>query len=397
VRILVLTADDESFLETVYQCQPGLHLTSSDEQYRARYETMFGDADFLSRNFHALGQEAAEIFVNNIWLQSAWAREHGMDVPDPPLPGTKNNTANGNMVTFLKRKLSPYRKVLAPLARKLGYMRTLTPVERRILLAQIEDANPDIILNQMPGIVTADILNQVKRPGRIIIVQHGNIPPDNFDPGPYTFAMAIVPNIVEFFRSHGLPTEYYRLAFGASVLDRLPPSPPAKDIDVSFVGGLSANHHARIALLEAVVRELPVQLYLSNFKGIPKGSPLHAHAKSAVWGRDMYDTLRRSKITLNSHVDAAGRVAANMRLYEATGVGTFLLTDNLRGLSDLFTPGQHVAAYDSPADCVAKIKYYLTHDAEREAIAAAGQQHTLSHHTYRHRAEEILRLVGKYS
>lgn len=89
--------------------------------------------------------------------------------------------------------------------------------------------------------------------------------------------------------------------------------------------------------------------------------------------------------------------AANMRLYEATGAGTFLLTDNLRGLPELFTPGQHLAAYDSAADCIAKIKHYLAQDAEREAIATAGQQHTLSHHTYRHRAEEILRLVAKYS
>lgn len=397
MHILVLTADYESFLETSYLGRPGLHLANADTQYRARFDSLFGDVDFLSRGFHAQGHEAAEIFVNNIWLQSAWAREHGMNVPTPPPPGARQGSVHGGAVTFLKRKLYPYRKQLAPLARRLGYMQALSSVERTILLAQIEDANPDVILNQIPGIVTADILNRVKKPGRVIIVQHGNAPPDNFDPAPYTFAIGIAPNIVEFFRSHGLPAEHYRLAFGASVLDRLSQPAPAKDIAVSFVGGLSANHHARIALLEAVARELPVQLYLSNLKGIPKDSPLHAHAKGAVWGRDMYNVLRRSKITLNSHINSTGGVAANMRLYEATGVGTLLLTDNLRGLPDLFTPGQHVAAYDSPADCVAKIKYYLAHDAEREKIAAAGQQHTLGHHTYDHRAAEILRLVAKYS
>ena len=41
----------------------------------------------------------------------------------------------------------------------------------------------------------------------------------------------------------------------------------------------------------------------------------------------MYQALRRSLITLNSHIDMVGREAGNARLFEATGVGTFLLTD----------------------------------------------------------------------
>ncbi len=41
---------------------------------------------FLFENFAALGHPAAEIHVNNPWLQAAWAREHGMafEAPEPP-------------------------------------------------------------------------------------------------------------------------------------------------------------------------------------------------------------------------------------------------------------------------------------------------------------------------
>ncbi len=46
----------------------------------ARNASLFGVADFYSRNFAALGHPAAEIHVNNPWLQAAWAREHGMAV-----------------------------------------------------------------------------------------------------------------------------------------------------------------------------------------------------------------------------------------------------------------------------------------------------------------------------
>lgn len=396
MHILIVTADYESFLKWHYLGHPGLSRTSYDEQMRARSDTLFGVADFYSLNFKAMGHEAAEIFVNNIWLQTAWAREHGMNVPEPPSPDELAPAAASEFVMTLKRKLLPYRRILAPVARKLGYMVALSKLERRILLAQIEAANPDIILNQIPEVVTSDIMHGVKRPGRVLIVQHGNQPPTDFDASPYTFGISLIPAVAEFFREHGLPAENRPLAFDTSVLDRLGPPPP-KDIDVSFVGGLGANHGKRLELLEAIAREIPIELYLSSFKGIPKSSPLHGCVRGEVWGTDMYNVLRRSKVTLNSHIDAVKGMAGNMRLYEATGVGTFLLTDDLPNLPSLFEPGVHVGVYDSVPDCIAKIKYYLAHDEEREAIARAGQRHTLANHTYRQRLEVLLSLVAKYA
>ncbi len=395
MRILVLTTEYESFLKWHYGRHPRLARASYPEQLRSRIDTLFGSADFYSRNFIDLGHQAEEIFVNNIWLQTAWAREHGLIVPVPPDPTEASGGRGNDAVMALKRKLRPYRRILEPLARQLGYVISLSKTERRILLSQIELANPDIILNQVPHVITAEILTPLKRSGRVIIAQHGNAPPENFDPTPYNFGIAIVPAIAEAFRARGLETELCNLAFEPSILERLPPPPP-KDIDISFVGGLSSNHTQRIELLEAVARELPVELYLSSFSGIPPTSPLHARRRGEVWGTEMYGILRRSRITLNSHIDAAGGYAANMRLYEATGVGTFLLTDNLKGLPALFSPGVHVATYDSAADCVAKIKYYMANSCERDAIARAGQLQTLSRHTYRLRAEEILRLADRY-
>ena len=59
----------------------------------------------------------------------------------------------------------------------------------------------------------------------------------------------------------------------------------------------------------------------------------------------MYRVLARSKIALNRHIDVAEDHANNMRLYEATGVGTFLITDAKRNLSELFEPGEEVVTY----------------------------------------------------
>ena len=107
----------------------------------------------------------------------------------------------------------------------------------------------------------------------------------------------------------------------------------------------------------------------------------------------MYQVLRRSRITLNSHIDLAGREAGNMRLFEATGVGAFLLTDFKDNLDTLFAPEGEVAVWRSIDDCLDVIGRMIGNDDGRSAIARAGQARTLAQHTYRHRTAEILKFV----
>ena len=109
----------------------------------------------------------------------------------------------------------------------------------------------------------------------------------------------------------------------------------------------------------------------------------------------MYKVLYNSKITVNCHGDLAV-YAANMRLFEATGVGTLLVTDWKENLHEMFEPGKEVVAYRTPEECAELIRYYLEHDDEREAIACAGQQRTLREHTYYQRMEELVDIVRKY-
>ena len=57
------------------------------------------------------------------------------------------------------------------------------------------------------------------------------------------------------------------------------------------------------------------------------GSPLRSAYQGAAWASSMYDKLFNARITLNHHIGISGDFANNMRLYEATGVGSLLLTD----------------------------------------------------------------------
>jgi hypothetical protein len=198
---------------------------------------------------------------------------------------------------------------------------------------------------------------------------------------------------VKFFRALGVRAEMVHLAFEPAVLNALP-AMPAADIDVSFVGTVSVDHQQRIALLEAVAERYDLKLWGTHPQALPASSPLHRCLQGEIWGVEMYHVLRRSRITLNSHIDMAGREAGNMRLFEATGVGAFLLTDFKDNLDTLFAPDREVAVWRSIDDCLRGINRYLGDDAARRDIARAGHQRTMAQHTYRQRAGEILGMIA---
>jgi spore maturation protein CgeB len=390
VRILILNADYPRFLTWLYRDLSGLETASYAAQMAARNASLFGVADFYSRNFAALGHAAVEIHVNNRWLQSAWARERGLTVDPPSAAGT---TRHERLPGWLQRAAAPFKPMLRPLARKVGLSPSLDAAMTGILLAQIEDFRPDVVLNQDVFHVDTTLARRIKMIGKpIMIGQVGVEPPRGVDWTVYDLMISQLPRIIQVFRAAGARAELSYPAFEPAILDALPPS-PERDIDVSFVGSVSVDHRQRIALLEAVAERYDLKLWGARPQSLPASSPLHRCFQNEVWGAEMYQVLRRSRITLNSHIDIAGSEAGNMRLFEATGVGTFLLTDFKENLHTLFQPDRDVAVWRSIPDSLAKIDHHLRKDGERDSIAQAGQATTLHRHTYRHRALEMLDFV----
>jgi hypothetical protein len=390
MRILVLNADYPRFLAWLYRRQGGLESAAYAAQMAARNASLFGVADFYSRNFAALGHPAAEIHINNPWLQVAWAREHGMAV-EAAEPSAA--VARKPLPAWLQRAVTPFKPMLRPLARKVGLSPKLDAQAENILLAQIEDFKPDLVLNQDTFHVDTALMRRIKGIGRpILIGQVGIAPSRGEDWDVYDLMMSQLAATVNFLGKAGVRAEVNHLAFEPTILDALPVQ-PATDIDVSFVGSVSPDHRQRIALLEAVAERYELKLFGNPPQTLSAASPLHRCFQGEVWGADMYQALRRSKITLNSHIDMAGREAGNMRLFEATGVGAFLLTDFKDNLDTLFAPDREVAVWRSVEDGLKAIDRALGDDTGRKTIARAGQARTMAQHTYRHRAAEILGFV----
>jgi spore maturation protein CgeB len=389
MRILVLNADYARFQSWLYRRQPGLENASYAEQMAARNASLFGVADFYSRNFIALGHQAAEVHVNNPWLQSAWAREHGM-APLEPVAAAERRV----LPAWIERAVAPFKPMLRPLARRVGLSPKLDPGEERILLAQIEEFRPDLILNQDVFHTDTGFMRRIKGTGGpILIGQVGIDPPRGEDWKVYDLMISQLPAIVKSFRALGVRSEVCHLAFEPSILDGLPAV--TTDIDISFVGTVSTDHRQRIALLEAIAKRFSLKLWGNLPRTLPAASPLHGCFQGEIWGTEMYQVMRRSRITINSHIDMVGQEAGNMRLFEATGAGAFLLTDFKENLHTLFEPEHEVATWRSIDDCLASIDRYLSDDAARAAIARAGQARTFAQHTFANRVREILTFIGR--
>lgn len=241
--------------------------------------------------------------------------------------------------------------------------------------------------------VGSDFLRRVKDAYGIAVAQHA-APLPATDISEYDLVLSSLPNQVEHFRSQGLKSEYFRLGFGQPVLSAL--KPPRKRFDIVFAGGMSGPHERGTQILEKLCCRHNVAIYGYDGKRLPETSAVRTACRGPLWGLDMYQALHDARIVFNRHIDIADDYANNMRLYEATGVGTALLTDAKRNLAKLFEPGREVIAYHSPDECLELARHYLEHDDEREAIARTGQRRTLRDHTYHQRMQELVDIVRTY-
>ena len=371
MKFLILNTDYPAFLCWLYAQQPGLERQPYEHQMRARNESLFGAADFYSSNLRKLGYEVWDIHANNEFMQKAWANEHGLKVD------------SGRRWEFrLRRKIVPWVSRVQP---AWFY---------DILKAQIEHYNPDILLNQAMDGISSSFLKEVKPHVRLLMGQHAAPLPEGEDFSCYDLVVSSLPNLVKHFRRMGVPAEPHRLAFEPRVLQRLRDGEPKTPI--TFVGSVTVHHSGRVRLLESLCRYPDTKIYGKGVDYLPKDSLIRQRYQGEAWGVDMYQLLFDSKITLNHHISMAKSYANNLRLFEATGVGTLLVTDWKKNLHEMFEPGKEVVSYRTPEECAEMVQYYLEHDEEREAIACAGQQRTLRDHTYDRRMPELVDIVQNY-
>ncbi len=381
MRILIFDTHYQESLRLVYENNPQLARASSVEQLRFIYETGFGRADSLPLNLEKLGHQTQQFIANAAPIQIRWAEEHGLKI-DP------TRSLALKVQQRLQRQADRLRTKPLPVGRYIPAW------EMEVLKAQAEAFKPDVIFICDVVYLPAHFHAALKESTKLLVGEMAYPIPPGLDLRPFDLVISAAPHFVERLRKAGTRSELLRLGFEETILKRL--EPQAKNAELAFIGSVGRDHQQRLALLEELCRKVPVSFWGAGADGLPPDSPLRGRVNPPLWGYDMYQQLQRSKIALNIHIDMAEQYAANMRLYEATGVGTMLLTDWKTNLHEMFEIGKEVVAYRSVEECVELVNYYLAHDGEREAIAKAGQQRTLSEHSYYHRMQELTEILNRY-
>jgi hypothetical protein len=398
MRLLKIGVYYPAYLEQFYAGRPDLASSPYAAQHAALMHDSFGSSDFWTQALNALGYETCDLVANAEPLQRAWAAEHGF--------------------AFDER----------------DWLFTVTAT-------QIEAFRPEVLLVADYTTVTAAFIRHLRErcPSiRLVLGWCGAPYSDGSVFRECDLVLSCVPELVAHFEENGHRSRHVNHAFDRRVLERLgaAAAPPA---DFVFIGSIVKSHrfhNEREAILLKLAEETNLEIW-SNvsakeapangygrlgaraarlaslpllggvasrasrlMRGRPGATVRESAAESVderiarrsrlpLFGLEMFRQLRAGRVALNTHIDISPVSASNMRLFEATGVGTCLLTDWKANLPQLFEPDAEVVTYRDAAECVEKVRYLLGHEAERRRIADAGQRRTLRDHTFADRASRI--------
>jgi spore maturation protein CgeB len=161
--------------------------------------------------------------------------------------------------------------------------------------------------------------------------------------------------------------------------------------ELVLVGGHNARreHYVRRLL------DLALEIYGKWGKPVRYDRAVMRHVKAGgVWGAELLAVYNTSKIVLNiTNWDPARYVALNQRVFDVPATGAFLLTDYSPELEEHFRIGKEIVCYTDVEDLRERARYYLAHDAEREAIARKGYERALTLPSVTDRMREVIRYV----
>ena len=167
-------------------------------------------------------------------------------------------------------------------------------------------------------------------------------------------------------------------------------APRAKELryDVSFVG---QRYGDRPKVVKAL-RKAGIDVYCRGM-GWSGGRVDHD---------EMVEIFGASRVNLNlanswgGHFWSRHRVVSQIkgRTFEVPGSGGFLLTDHAPHLEEYFEIGAEIDVFESTEHLTERVKYWLEHEEERQAVARAGYERVVAEHTYDRRFAAIFDAAG---
>jgi predicted SAM-dependent methyltransferase/tetratricopeptide (TPR) repeat protein len=361
-----------SYLQAFYAANSDLKTASFDDQIAALIRDGFSANHMMAPYMGSLGYDTCLVIANNHQSQIQWLREQQqtLDTTD-------------------------------------GWLHEITRY-------QIEAVRPDILYLSDPITFTGHFLRTLNHRPRLVLGWRAAVIPDGIDWSGFDVMLSGLENLRRMALKLGArSSEYFFPGYPAWINSRIPNHP--KQYDVVFSGQWNTtlhaqrNHYLTQIAKAAASTETPfsLALYLSGQSDTftPEAAKYHLGER---YGLEMYRALASGRIVIDARamhfatdpangglVDLCGRQTSNMRIFEATGCGTFLLAEHQDNLKDYFQIGVEIETFTNDEDLIEKIYYYLANPDEREAIAQRGHNRCLTEYSMEQRAVELDRIILK--
>jgi spore maturation protein CgeB len=403
MKVVLLITPYSKYLESVYFNNPHLKFATCDEQTAFISNDGFAWCGVWDDPFRSKGHDVETIYTNAANLQYAWAKENNLD-------------------------------------KQIGL--------DDILKKRVEVANPDIIFTDNIYKFTDEWISDIKK--RCISIKYiiGFICSPAYDitkSRKYDIIFTCLRSIEKELKEVGINAWFMPLAFDESILNRVNHSILPERIICfygSFLRGAKSHGYREKIITEIVNKQIHIDLYsnvieineikfvlglkirkivyflfaflkkvqvlrsllikapfytrIIQWEGINTrrfDQKLKTCLRPALYGLDLFKTILNYQLVFNAHGDIAELEAANMRMFEVTGMGRCLLTDWKPNIELYFKDGLEILTYKTQEECISQIKWVIDHPEQAAIIAKAGQERTLKYHTYKCRVELIFQAI----
>jgi len=184
----------------------------------------------------------------------------------------------------------------------------------------------------------------------------------------------------ERYRQGGVPAYQMPIATNDGFFRPLPPSPEYA-CDVLHLG---AAHADRIEPVKALVEHFDTHVYGENWEkqGI--------HNRGLIYGEETLKALNSAKVTILFSRTPSGRQTVKVGIFDFLAAGALVATEDFPELRQYFDVQKELIAFNGADEMLHKIRYYLDHPNEAEAIRQAGRAKVLTRYTWKRTWPRIL-------
>lgn len=182
----------------------------------------------------------------------------------------------------------------------------------------------------------------------------------------------LVNKYVEIYRQHGPQSYLLPLATNPLFFHPVPPRAEYK-CDVLVLGSVHAD---RIEPVKALIKHFDTHVYGENWEkyGIKN--------RGFLFGEDTLSALNSASIAVIFSRTVSGLPAVKVGILDFLAAGCLVVTDDSPELGRYFVAGEEIIVFNDTGDMLEKIRYYLDHPQEAEAIRRAGREKVINNFTW---------------